>query len=147
MSTIVERINIYAKYKGTTKAAIERESGLSNATFKPTTQLLRIDAQSKIAKAFPDLNIGWLLTGTGPMLKDNDGGTPAENKSINPQKTQSMDQLELAMDYIRTLKQQIAEKDNLIRAFIAGQQAADEGVLSRRLGAVKEKQDELTNKP
>lgn len=72
MSTIVERINIYAKHKKTTKAAIERESGLPNGTFKPTTQSLRIDAQSKIAKSFPDLNIGWLLTGEGSMLKTTD---------------------------------------------------------------------------
>jgi hypothetical protein len=150
MSTIVERINIYAKHKKTTKAAIERESGLPNATFKPTTQSLRIDAQSKIAKSFPDLNIGWLLTGEGSMLKDNTGATQTDNTIINPTNTQAtMDPL--TMDYINTLKEQLAtmkeqlkEKDALIRKLT---QQGDDEVLSRRLGAVKEKQDELTNKP
>lgn len=68
MQNILDRINIYAKYKGLTKAMIERKAGLPNATFKPTTQTIRIDTQSKIITAFPDLNIAWLLTGKGEML-------------------------------------------------------------------------------
>lgn len=70
------------------------------------------------------------------------------NKSINPTNTQAMmDQLAMAMDYISTLKQQLVEKDELIRRLTAGQQTAADEVLSRRLGAVEERQDELTNKP
>ena len=69
------------------------------------------------------------------------------NKSINPTNTQAMmDQLAMAMDYISTLKQQLVEKDELIRRLTAGQQEAADEVLSRRLGAVEEKQGELTDK-
>lgn len=57
-----------------------------------------------------------------------------------------MDQLAMAMDYISTLKQQLVEKDELIRRLTAGQQEAADEVLSRRLGAVEEKQGELTDK-
>ena len=56
-----------------------------------------------------------------------------------------MDQLAMAMDYISTLKQQLVEKDELIRRLTAGQQTAADEVLSRRLGAVEEKQGELTD--
>ena len=56
-----------------------------------------------------------------------------------------MDQLAMAMDYISTLKQQLVEKDELIRRLTAGQQEAADEVLSRRLGAVEEKQGELTD--
>ena len=74
--------------------------------------------------------------------------TRLDNTIINPTNTQAMmDQLAMAMDYISTLKQQLVEKDELIRRLTAGQQEAADEVLSRRLGAVKEKQDELTNKP
>lgn len=68
------------------------------------------------------------------------------NNSINPTNTQAMmDQLAMAMDYISTLKQQLVEKDELIRRLTAGQQTAADEVLSRRLGAVEEKQGELTD--
>lgn len=72
--------------------------------------------------------------------------TRLDNKSINPTNTQAMmDQLAMAMDYISTLKQQLVEKDELIRRLTAGQQTAADEVLSRRLGAVEEKQGELTD--
>lgn len=144
MSTIVERINIYAKHKKTTKAAIERESGLPNATFKPTTQSLRIDAQSKIAKSFPDLNIGWLLTGEGSMLKDNTGATQTDNTNTN-QDTQKMDPI--TSDYIATLKEQLAEMTALVKnqtAIIAQlSRKDDDASVSRKLGAVEKRHDEL----
>lgn len=69
MAEVLNRVNIYAKYKGITKAAIERAAKLPNGSFKTTTQTIRLEAQSKISAAFPDLNIGWLLTGEGEMLK------------------------------------------------------------------------------
>lgn len=72
--------------------------------------------------------------------------TRLDNKSINPTNTQAMmDQLAMAMDYISTLKRQLVEKDELIRRLTAGQQTAADEVLSRRLGAVEEKQGELTD--
>lgn len=72
--------------------------------------------------------------------------THLDNKSTNPTNTQAMmDQLAMAMDYISTLKQQLVEKDELIRRLTAGQQTAADEVLSRRLGAVEEKQGELTD--
>nr|DAU75405.1 MAG TPA: helix-turn-helix domain protein [Caudoviricetes sp.] len=80
------------------------------------------------------------------FMKKNTGTTPTNNNSTNPTNTQAMmDQLAMAMDYISTLKQQLVEKDELIRRLTAGQQTAADEVLSRRLGAVEEKQGELTD--
>lgn len=50
-----------------------------------------------------------------------------------------MDPLAMALDYISTLKQQLVEKDELIRRLTAGQQTAADEVLSRRVGAVEKK--------
>lgn len=81
-------------------------------------------------------------------LNENTGATQKDNTITNSTNTQAkMDQLAMALDYINTLKQQLVEKDELIRRLTAGQQTADDEVLSRRLGAVEERQDELTNKP
>lgn len=74
------------------------------------------------------------------------GETQKDNSITNPTKTQEMDPL--AMDYINTLKEQLAkvtavvEEQNAIIKRLT--QKGDGEVLSRRVGAVKEKQDELT---
>lgn len=97
------------------------------------------------------LNKNWLLTGEGSMLKDNNtGATPTDNNSTNPTNTQAkMDPI--TMDYINTLKEQLAEMTAIVKnqnAVIERlSQKSDDEALSRRLGAVEKKQDELTDKP
>lgn len=73
-----------------------------------------------------------------------------DNNSINPTNTQAkMDPI--TMDYINTLKEQLAEMTAIVKnqnAVIERlTQKGDDEVLSRRLGAVEKKQDELTDKP
>nr|DAU07312.1 MAG TPA: helix-turn-helix domain protein [Caudoviricetes sp.]DAU90421.1 MAG TPA: helix-turn-helix domain protein [Caudoviricetes sp.] len=80
------------------------------------------------------------------FTRKNTGATQNDNTITNPTKTQEMDPL--AMDYINTLKEQLAkvtavvEEQNAIIKRLT--QKGDGEVLSRRVGAVKEKQDELT---
>lgn len=76
--------------------------------------------------------------------------THLDNNSINPTNTQAkMDPI--TMDYINTLKEQLAEMTAIVKnqnAVIERlSQKGDDEVLSRRLGAVEKKQDELTDKP
>lgn len=78
------------------------------------------------------------------FTKQKIGETPKDNPITNSTKIQEMDPLAMALDYISTLKQQLVEKDELIRRLTAGQQTAADEVLSRRVGAVEKKQDELT---
>lgn len=81
------------------------------------------------------------------IIQGQTGVTQNDNTITNSTKTQAME-IGLAMDYIATLKEQLAtmkeqlkEKDALIRKLT---QQGDDEVLSRSVGAVKEKQDELT---
>lgn len=78
------------------------------------------------------------------LTTQKDGATQKDNSITNSTNTQEMDPLAMALDYISTLKQQLVEKDELIRRLTAGQQTAADEVLSRRVGAVEKKQDELT---
>lgn len=79
-------------------------------------------------------------------LNENTGETQKDNTITNSTKTQEMDPL--TMDYINTLKEQLAK----VTAVVANQtaiierltQKGDGEVLSRRMGAVEKKQDELT---
>lgn len=79
-------------------------------------------------------------------LNENTGETQKDNTITNSTKTQEMDPL--TMDYINTLKEQLAkvtavvEEQNAIIKHLT--QKGDGEVLSRRVGAVKEGQDELT---
>lgn len=79
------------------------------------------------------------------------GATQTDNTIINPTNTQAME-ISLAMDYIATLKEQLAkmtaivENQNTVIERLS-QKGGDE-VLSRKLGAVKERRDEeLMDKP
>lgn len=73
--------------------------------------------------------------------------THLDNNSINPTNTQAkMDPI--TSDYINTLKEQLVVKDEQIKALLRQLNSkGDDEVLSRRLGAVEKKQDELTDKP
>lgn len=80
------------------------------------------------------------------IIQNQTGETPKDNPITNPTNTQEMDPL--TMDYINTLKEQLAK----VTAVVENQtaiierltQKGDGEVLSRRMGAVEKKQDELT---
>ena len=80
------------------------------------------------------------------IIQQQIGATQNDNTITNPTKTQEMDPL--AMDYINTLQEQLAkvtavvEEQNAIIKRLT--QKGDGEVLSRRVGAIEKKQDELT---
>lgn len=81
------------------------------------------------------------------LTNKNTGVTQTDNNSINLTNTQAkMDPI--TSDYINTLKEQLVVKDEQIKALLRQLNSkGNDEVLSRRLGAVEERQDELTNKP
>lgn len=128
---------------GVRKSKIERVAGLSNGTFKPHTKCLSNNTIDKLKAHFPDLNINWLITGVGGPTKSGKDNLP-EQCNTNPQNSSDMD-MSFAMDYIATLKRQLEIKDEQLMELIKKlPDYGDDKSLSRRLGAVKEKHDELT---
>lgn len=67
-----ERLLQYIAYKGTDKATLERNSGLSNDAVNKMGDNTRVRTLDKISNAYPDLNIAWLKTGVGEMLTDSE---------------------------------------------------------------------------
>jgi hypothetical protein len=63
-----ERLLEYIAYKGTDKATLERNSGLSNDAVSKMGENTRVRTLDKISTAYPDLNIVWLKTGVGEMI-------------------------------------------------------------------------------
>lgn len=152
--TARDRLKAYLSYKKIKDSEFIEAIGASNGYIQSMSKGFGPKYEPVVRQKFPDLNIGWIITGFGEMI--NDGNKPEENNTnqLNPN---TMD-MSFVMDYIDTLKKQLDVKDDQIKEMAEEKRAntklleqmanllTELGVdksLSRRLGAVKEKQDEL----
>ena len=68
-TTVKERLKIFIKSKNIGQAAFEKAVGLSNGYVNNIRRSIQPDKLQNIARCYPDLNTGWLMTGEGDMLK------------------------------------------------------------------------------
>lgn len=71
MSDTQKRIREFIEYLGINVKSFEKQIGVSNGFVNSLGQNIQQRNQNKISKAFPKLNMFWLLTGEGNMLKSN----------------------------------------------------------------------------
>lgn len=69
MEEIKSRLSAYLKEKKINKSEFGRSIGVSSAYISSMRKSIQPDKLDKISEAYPDLNIVWLLTGEGEMLK------------------------------------------------------------------------------
>jgi hypothetical protein len=72
---MLTRIKEYIDYKGISVSAFEKSIGMSNASFGKSLKnggTIGADKIEIILNRYPDLNVCWLITGSGPMLKTGD---------------------------------------------------------------------------
>lgn len=69
--TVKERLIIYLDYKKETKSAFGRKIGVSAAYITSMRKSIDAEKLKSIAMEYPDLNIEWLMTGEGEMLKNS----------------------------------------------------------------------------
>lgn len=81
--TVKERLVAYLEYKGINKSEFGRMIGVSNAYISSIRKSIQPDKVERIAAAFPDLNVSWLITGEGDMLNENEGDVPMLKESMN----------------------------------------------------------------
>lgn len=67
-ATVKERIITFIKYRGISKNKFETMCGLSRRYVSNISQSISPDVSKKISLTFPELNMGWVLTGEGEML-------------------------------------------------------------------------------
>lgn len=67
--SLKERILAFIEKMGLTKAQFEKNAGLSNGFVDKSGDNSRRSSLDKISTAYPQLNMAWLLTGEGEMLK------------------------------------------------------------------------------
>lgn len=119
-----ERILQFIDYKGFSKNKFYKETGLSNGILDKKSGLTS-ESIEKIYSKYPEINIEWLLTGKGEMLRTSsqnisqNGNTNVNNgHNVSGQGNvikQTNDEL---MEIIREKDKQIAEKDKQIAMLI-----------------------------
>lgn len=74
-----ERMREYLDFKGVTKYKFCNELGFSNK-FLDNSSNMGTDKACKILHHYPELNSEWLLTGNGPMVKEDNANIIIMNK-------------------------------------------------------------------
>ena len=73
-NTVKQRLIKYLDFKKVNKSEFARRINVSNAFVSSIRKSIQPDKIKRIALNFSDLNINWLLTGEGEMLKDTSIG-------------------------------------------------------------------------
>jgi len=66
--TVQDRLIEFIKYKGLTKNKFETMCGLGKRYVSNISKSISPDVTQRISLTFPELNMGWVLAGTGEML-------------------------------------------------------------------------------
>ena len=67
-SNVKERLLAFIKFKGISKNRFETMCGLSKRYVSNISQSISPEVTKKISLTFPELDMGWVLTGEGDML-------------------------------------------------------------------------------
>lgn len=71
--TLKDRVKLFCERKNIAVTKFERDANLSNGYFRDTTSRMGDEKIERIHRAFPDLNMDWLITGNGEMLVAEQG--------------------------------------------------------------------------
>ena len=72
-NSVKERLVAFIEFKGLSKNKFEQMCGLIRRYVSNISKSIQPDKIERISLAFPDLNTGWLLTGSGTMTRDDNG--------------------------------------------------------------------------
>lgn len=124
--SVAERIRAFCQARHITVARFEREAGLSNGY---TSQLKSAPGPGKrmqIAAAFPELNMGWLLTGEGEMLRpspqsvgDVTSGTVVGANISGSDNSVSHNDTSTVLRLLQNCQDQLKKKDEQIDRLLA----------------------------
>lgn len=102
-----ERVCQYCEYMNIRVSQFEKKAGLSNGYFNQVSKKPSDSKLDAITKAHPNLNIDWLCTGRGVMIKDNTSlSQPAPVEEVKPVAETSL---------VSYLERKVGDQDILIR--------------------------------
>lgn len=108
--SVKDRLKTFIQYKNLSIRQFTIMIGVSEGYVANIRSSIQPDKINSIAKCFPELNTGWLLTGEGPMLK-----TGTESSSGSETVTVSRE----AWDIIKRQAESLERKDAQISDLIS----------------------------
>lgn len=85
MEEFKQRLLLFVENLGQSVRAFEQDCGLANGTISSIkVKGPSVGNLSKIAYAHPELNLSWLLTGEGKMLRENQDGKRSDSTASGP---------------------------------------------------------------
>lgn len=82
--TVKQRLIAFIKFKGLSQLRFEKSIDAGNGFVNNIRKSIGADKSLIISKVYPDLNIDWLLTGEGEMLKNLSATPPVSEINIVP---------------------------------------------------------------
>lgn len=76
-----DRLQAFARSKGLSDRAFEISCGLSNGFMSKASENTRRTSLDRVSMAFPELNVDWILTGEGTMLRADGAAAPIPAQS------------------------------------------------------------------
>lgn len=112
------RLLQFIDYLGITVAEFERSVGFSNGYIRNISKSIQPSKAEKISSVYPEVNIGWVLSGEGEMLKSDNPAPTVEiqhlqelirtqTETINSQKLLIV----MLQEKIEGLQRAISEKE------------------------------------
>lgn len=101
-----ERLIEYLNHKKVSKSAFCTSIGVSHAYITSMRKSIQPDKLEKISEYYPDLNINWLMTGEGEMIK-------SEKQEITLKSESSV--FDSLRDTIENLKEMVRSQNEIIR--------------------------------
>ena len=123
-----DRVRQYCEYMNIRVSKFEKDAGLSNGYFNQVSKKPSEAKLDSISKAHPNLNIDWLCTGRGDMVKgDIDipltqpapfcDAIPVQDDALIAELRSQIERLESKID---NLNQELGEKNALIKLMRQG---------------------------
>lgn len=127
-TNVKDRLMLFIKSQGVSVNKFEKMCGFSTGYVANMRKSLQPDKLMSIVQNFPLLNTGWLMTGEGQMLNDNEGSSSTQQSNNTEEFT--------------SLKQAIQTQSVAIRALNKAVEL-QEGELKRKEIDLKRKEDEI----
>ncbi len=116
-TSVKERLVAYLKSQKISQKAFEQQIGVSNGYVNNIRVSIQPDKIQRIAKCHPNLNIGWLLSGEGSMMKENEANL-AETITIPRNVFEKISQL---IETVSSQQETIADQHRTIDRLISSQ--------------------------
>ncbi len=96
MKKTIDRLMQFIQYSGLSARQFDLSIGASNGyTLRMSKNRASIgsDVIENILRTYPDLNVVWLLTGEGPMLKSQQEDEILDFEKLSPEKQREIEQI------------------------------------------------------